>query len=375
VKLFPLAVIVSAPFFAACGGGSYSSTPLPAPQGAAATLGLPARAESAAEAQSDARQPESVSVSSDFFYVGNQGNNSITVYARDAVGNAAPVRVVAGPKTGINTPGQLAQDASGNLYVANGSAGKAAVLVFARGANGDVAPIRVLAGPATGLHTIGAMTVDEITGKIFVEDVQYETNGFLVDVSLLRFAPNAGGNVAPFARSQPGLYPSTELASDSTGYNLIDAHSTNQPSDVGDGVDTLGKQFPNNAAPAPRGGGAIGAFFAGGIADDPASKTYWVSTVNSTTGGHNLYRLAENTSGNGGVEGYPENLSPRPAAVVTGAACGGQLALGAARNLDLACGNAIYVYAATASGHAAPQRVVSGSATGLSGAYGIFEGL
>jgi hypothetical protein len=327
------------------------------------------------EAQADAvRQPQYVSSSADVLYVGNRGNNSITVYRHDASGNAAPVRVIAGIKTGLNRPGQLAQDAAGNLYVANGVSGSSSVVVFGHGANGNVAPIRVLAGPATGIHAIGAMTVDATTGKIFLEDIQYQTGGLLVNVSLLRFAPDANGNAAPYARSQPGLFPSNELSSDSTGRNLVDAHDTNEPSNMGDGIDTLGKQFSNNAPPTPSGGSSINSFYAAGIVDDPSTRTYLVSTFDYPDNVNKLYRLAENTVGNGTYEGNPESLSPRPVAVVSNAACSGQLALGYLRNLYLACSGAVYVYGPNVSGNAPPLRTLRGSATLLDGAYGIFEG-
>jgi hypothetical protein len=367
VKLFPFAVILSVPFFAACGGGGSSvSMPQPASQSYAQTT---------SEALADAlRGPEYVSSPADLLYIGNRGNNSITVYRHDASGNAAPMHVIVGRKTGLNNPGQLAQDAAGNLYVANGVSGSSSVLVFARGANGNVAPIRVLEGPATGIHGIGAMTVDQTTGKVFLEDVQDQTGGLLVNVSLLRFAPNANGNAAPYARSQPGLFPSNELSSDSSGRNLIDAHNTNEPNNMGDGIDTLGKQFPNGAPPAPSGGSSINSFFAAGVIDDPSTKSYWVSTFDYPNNVNKLYRLAENTVGNGTYEGYPETLSPKPGSVVSHAACSGQLALGYLRNVYLACSSAVYVYAPASSGNAAPLRTLQGGATELNGAYGIYEG-
>ena len=343
--------------------------PQPASQGEVGQTQLTSEAQAGAS-----RQPEYVSSSADLLYIGNRGNNSITVYRHDASGNSAPLRVIAGIRTGLNNPGELAQDAAGNLYVANGASGSSSVLVFARGANGNVAPIRALGGPATGIHTIGAMTVDRTTGKIFVEDVQYQTGGFLVNVSLLRFAPNANGNTAPYARSQPGLFPSNELTSDSTGRNLVDAHSTNAPNNMGNGIDTLGKQFSSNTPAIPSGGSSINSFFAAGIADDPSTRTYWVSTFDYPNQMNKLYRLAENTVGNGTYEGNPETLSPRPAAVVSNVACSGQLALGYLRNLYLACTSAIYVYGPNSAGSAAPLRTLHGSATLLNGAYGIFEG-
>jgi len=154
------------------------------------------------EAQSDAAvYPLSIPVpsSNDLLYVGNIGNNSITIYKQDAQGDTAPLKVIAGSKTGINNPGQLSEDAQGNLYVANNASPAAStstaygsVLVFAHGANGNTAPIRKLVGPATdliGVLGVQGLTVDKRTGKIFVitqlPDPQPSRNN-----QLLRFPPD-----------------------------------------------------------------------------------------------------------------------------------------------------------------------------------------
>jgi hypothetical protein len=137
-------------------------------------------------------------------YVGNRGNNSITVYSQNANGNAAPIRTIAGPNTqlnfhvGVGRTGQISQDAAGNLWVANGTA---SILIFAHGASGNVAPIGILGGPLTGIVYATALTVDKVTGKIFV----FNENGETGQSQLLRFPPGAVGNVAPFAATS-GVY-------------------------------------------------------------------------------------------------------------------------------------------------------------------------
>jgi hypothetical protein len=71
---------------------------------------------------------------------------SITVYARDAMGDAVPLRVIQGPKTQLSWPTAIAEDAEhGELFVANDSGDS--ITVYSADANGDVDPIRVIKGP------------------------------------------------------------------------------------------------------------------------------------------------------------------------------------------------------------------------------------
>ena len=162
VKRFFISAVLLLPVLAACGGGSTPNTLVPA-SNLIASPNVKARALS--EAQSDAiqrPQPQYTPSTSDLLYVGNVGNNSITVYRHDASGNTSPLKVIAGPKTGISSPGALSEDSQGDLYVANGffdgPSATPAILVFAKGANGNVAPIRKLAGPLTGIHNVAAIT-------------------------------------------------------------------------------------------------------------------------------------------------------------------------------------------------------------------------
>lgn len=377
------AILILLPLLSACAGGTNST--LPPLQSAAAGQSASVLASSLApvtrEPVEELRLPQAVASTGDLLYVGNTGSNTITVYRNDAAGNVAPMYVIGGPRTGIDHPGQLAQDAQGNLYVANGaysaagqSSSAPAILVFAHGANGDVAPIRTLAGSLTGIHNIAAMTVDRATGKIFVDDYVYESDGYLVDVRMLRFPPGATGNTAPYARSAAGLFPALELASDSTGQRLIEAHSTNAANNYGFGVDTIVKQFPNGGAAVVPPYGVIDAFQTTGVADDPTTKTYLVSA-----GG--IYRFAEGTTGVGATEGNVPSFTPLAESTITSDTCGSQLAIGNSRDIFVTHGtqmgcpaDAIYVYAPDAAGNAHPLRILAGAATGLSHPYGIFVG-
>jgi hypothetical protein len=85
--------------------------------------------------------------------VANLGGNSVTVYARTANGNASPLRTISGAATGLSGPFGLAVDTVNNeLAVVNFIIGNSSVTVYARTANGNVAPLRTLQGAATGFN-------------------------------------------------------------------------------------------------------------------------------------------------------------------------------------------------------------------------------
>lgn len=92
---------------------------------------------------------------------------SITVYDKTAQGDAAPIRVITGPRTQLNWPAGLFVDAArGELFVANDGGGT--VLVFSTSANGDAAPLRVLKGPRTQLSYPTSVFVDEKNDELWV---------------------------------------------------------------------------------------------------------------------------------------------------------------------------------------------------------------
>jgi DNA-binding beta-propeller fold protein YncE len=98
---------------------------------------------------------------------GAMGRPSITVYRRDATGNAAPLRVIEGPATGFNWPTGLAFDAARReLYVANDMG--PSILVFDADAHGNVAPKRILKGRRTGLTNPTGVALDPKNGELWV---------------------------------------------------------------------------------------------------------------------------------------------------------------------------------------------------------------
>jgi hypothetical protein len=374
------------PLLAACSGG-----------GASTSSALP---QTAALPQTELAPARPLSGASDLLYVGNTGNNSITVYNHAAQGNTAPLYVIAGSRTGINSPGQLSADAQGNLYVANGSSldsgTNPGVLVFAHGANGNVSPIRNISGPSTGIKNVRAMIVDKTTGNIFVAD-----NGVGAgdESTLMVFPPNATGNIAPLARMafprplsrRPESLGATmhwwaiQLALDSSNKNIIIPHEPACCRADSAGVDTFSTLFQNNAILQPL--YSIDVFSASGVADDPTTKTYLTTKTDALISAGGLYRFAENTVGNGADPSYGIVASFRPpvVSIIRSETCGGQLAVapGPTPNTYVVHGvgcpsNAkypsVYVYTNSASGSAKPLRILSGPATKMNQPYGITEG-
>ena len=129
---------------------------------------------------------------------------SITVYSRTAEGDAAPLRTIQGPKTGLNLPlGVVVDPERDVILVANDQTHS--ILAFSRTAQGDVAPLYAIEGPATELKNPGALQIDWENNELWV------TNWG--DHSVTIYARDARGNVAPLRtiRGAPGGEPMAGL--------------------------------------------------------------------------------------------------------------------------------------------------------------------
>ena len=92
---------------------------------------------------------------------------SITVYARTAKGNTAPLRKIQGNKTGLNWPTGLAFDPQNReLFVANDASHE--ILVFDASARGNATPKRILKGPATRLANPTGVFADTKNRELWV---------------------------------------------------------------------------------------------------------------------------------------------------------------------------------------------------------------
>lgn len=126
---------------------------------------------------------------------------SITVYARDAQGDAAPVRTIAGDRTQLNWPTGVAIDpVRGELFVTNDV--DSSILVFDADASGNVAPIRVIRGSKTGIRNPTGIFLDAKNNELWVANFGAH--------SAAAFRANANGDVAPLrtVRSAPDGVPS-----------------------------------------------------------------------------------------------------------------------------------------------------------------------
>lgn len=161
-------------------------------------------------------------------FIGNWGNSSnhkvagtgkhlppsITVYALEASGDAAPIRTIQGPRTQLNWMGAFSLDPeSGDLYVAN-DVGQS-VLVFKNTDNGNVAPTRIIKGDKTGLNHPASISVDAKNKEFWVSNMGNSSatayplmaNGNVAPVRIIRSAP-LGWKSLKFGKPQAVAYDS-----------------------------------------------------------------------------------------------------------------------------------------------------------------------
>ena len=135
---------------------------------------------------------------------------SISVYARTAKDDAAPLRVIQGPNTELSVPMKIFVDTVNNeLFVAN--SGTSAILVFSRTASGNVAPNRKIQGPDTGLKKPVGLYVDTKNDEVWATNPELHTatvysrtvQGNAKPLRTLRSAPD--GAAAPGIGNPGGI--------------------------------------------------------------------------------------------------------------------------------------------------------------------------
>jgi DNA-binding beta-propeller fold protein YncE len=120
---------------------------------------------------------------------------SINVYARGASGNAAPLRVIRGPRTQLNWPSHVGvHEGRGEIFVAND--GDDSVLVFRITDSGDVAPTRVIKGGRTRIKFPTGVAVDPANNELWVASMGNYT--------IAVFPIAANGDVEPIRQIRGG---------------------------------------------------------------------------------------------------------------------------------------------------------------------------
>lgn len=124
-------------------------------------------------------------------FVSNFEENSITEYAPQASGDASPICTISGPNTGLDENDDMSILPDGTLVVGNfedAAGDQGAVTLFQPGSCGDVTPIETIAGPDTGFDTTEGVGTDA-NGTIYADSSQ--------DESIQVFKPGSNGDVAP----------------------------------------------------------------------------------------------------------------------------------------------------------------------------------
>lgn len=127
-------------------------------------------------------------------WVANQTGNSVEEFpklASDPGGNIPPTAVIAGASTMLADPQGLGFDSSGRLYVAiNNSTGSFdEVLVYQGALNGNIAPANAICGASTGVNNPTGVAVNS-AGTVFVVNSATNVAGYITT-----FAANNIGNI------------------------------------------------------------------------------------------------------------------------------------------------------------------------------------
>jgi hypothetical protein len=112
--------------------------------------------------------------------VADTSSRSLLVFARDADGDAAPKRIIAGPKTGLLFIVGVAVDPVHDRIVAASASsvrgGTTGLFIFNRTDQGDIAPRGIIAGPRTGIVRPWQLALDPVLGNVFVAAINNENH-------------------------------------------------------------------------------------------------------------------------------------------------------------------------------------------------------
>jgi DNA-binding beta-propeller fold protein YncE len=137
-----------------------------------------------------------VDIPNDEIVIPSNVAGAILVFGRTQSGNTPPRRIIQGSLTHLYSPQGVAVDDKHNeLVVSNDT--RLSVLVFDRLANGNVAPLREIIGPKTGITNPQGIVVDPVHDEIIVSDEGKAKANPPIPAALRVFRRTDTGDVAP----------------------------------------------------------------------------------------------------------------------------------------------------------------------------------
>jgi DNA-binding beta-propeller fold protein YncE len=173
-------------------------------------------------------------------YVANSGSLlGVTEYSAGSNANTPPIATISGSNTGFTSVNAIAVDSKGNIYVASGPADAISdsIEIFPAGSNGNIAPTATITGADTGLNDPGAVAVDS-SGNIYVANFRVN--------NVTEYSAGISGNAAPIATisgTNTGFVDVAGVAVDSSG-NIYVISSTGMENGNGTGQIIV---FPKNS--------------------------------------------------------------------------------------------------------------------------------
>ncbi len=306
--------------------------------------------------------------SSGNIYVANGGSkvggvNSITVYPAGSNGNAQPSATISGANTGLAFPWGIALDSSRNIYVANNGSttggsttgGSGSVTVYTSASNGNVVPSATISGSDTALNSPGGIAVDS-GGNIYVtNDGAISGNADSITV----YAPGSNGDAIPantlFAL---GLEYPLGILIDSGGNLYVANDGSNDGT-----VDAITVYPPNGLVPSKTIGMDTGLNSPAGITLDSSGNIY-VTNDNSYGGGWDSVNVYPPGSYAGGPPSSAIIGSSTGLALPFGIATNSSGSLYVTNSAGGPDGlGSVTVYPSGSNGNVAPSVTISGNST------------